>query len=369
MGVIVTRSIGTGSTATAGCGVFTPAEKLALQMEMEFKTAYASYYKEFVYIDGGVNDGTLVSAAIWIDPVKTTRLFTKDFTYEIGGGGKYSNLAQTLLHRDSDSAQLLKIFGYDNDDNLASVTISASPFVSAGECDWTEVVQDAVADLLTAGPNIQLTYDDNAGSLEISGANWGGYINDQIVAASASLISYIDTVSAASVEADNQLRNEFDWTYTSIVDTNTGATSYTLTSSIPNNAKAVEVLMLGVSTNTNSQPPIVRLGDAGGVETTGYAGVVRGPTGETAVSNGFYPFRTNAWNAADLLDCRIRLTRWDENLNTWFADSLANDGAQLSTFSGKKTTSEVMTTIQLTTPGGTATFDAGQARVRYRNIK
>jgi hypothetical protein len=179
---------------------------------------------------------------------------------------------------------------------------------------------------------------------------------------------YVDGTTLVDVNAytDTQIATRAPaWTYTTITATTSG-TSVTLTSAIPSDALEIEVLFNGVSTNTASQPPIVRLGDAGGVETTGYTGVVRGPTGSSAVTDGLYPFRTNAWAAADLLDGRMRLTRWDSSLHTWLADGLSNDQASLSVFTGKKTTSEVLTTIVLTTPGGTATFDAGSARVRYR---
>jgi len=155
------------------------------------------------------------------------------------------------------------------------------------------------------------------------------------------------------------------WTYLAPVNTTSG-TSVTLAAAIPSDALDIEVLFNGVSTNTANQPPIVRLGDAGGVETSGYTGSVRGPTGETTVTDGLYPFRTSAWAAADVLTGRMRLTRWDPSLHQWLADGLSQDGTNLSTFSGSKTTSEVLTTITLTTPGGTATFDAGSARVRYK---
>jgi hypothetical protein len=125
MGVIVTRGTGTGSAGGSGTGAYTIPEKLAIEMEMEFKAAQADYYKELLYEIGGVNDGTLISAGIWIDTIKTTRLFSKDFTYEVGGGGRYGNLTQTLLLRESDGAQLLKLFGYDGDDNLTSIQVSA----------------------------------------------------------------------------------------------------------------------------------------------------------------------------------------------------------------------------------------------------
>lgn len=153
--------------------------------------------------------------------------------------------------------------------------------------------------------------------------------------------------------------------YSSIVNTTSG-TSVTLSSSIPSDVREIEILFNGISTNTNSQPPIVRLGDAGGIETTGYVGVVKGPTGETSVTDSFRPFRSNAWSAADVLYGRMRMIRWDPSLHTWFADGLAQEGSNISSFSGYKTTSEVLTTIILTTPGGTATFDLGSARIRYR---
>ena len=63
----------------------------------------------------------------------------------------------------------------------------------------------------------------------------------------------------------------------------------------------------------------------------------------------------------------MRLTRWDRSQYLWYADGIFNDGvADWSSFSGRKTTSQVMDRISLTTPGGVATFDAGSARVRWR---
>lgn len=122
MGVIVTRS--TASQGGSGAGAYTQTEKLAMEIDMEFKAANASYYKELYYKPVDPNKGVLVSAGIWIDDIKTTRLFAKDLQY-FEAGSLSGNLEQTLLTRDSDSAQLLKLFGYDNDANLVSVTVSA----------------------------------------------------------------------------------------------------------------------------------------------------------------------------------------------------------------------------------------------------
>ena len=54
------------------------------------------------------------------------------------------------------------------------------------------------------------------------------------------------------------------WTYSSIVNTTSG-TIISLTTSIPSTALEIEIMLNGVSTNTAAQPPIIRLGDAGGI--------------------------------------------------------------------------------------------------------
>jgi hypothetical protein len=116
MGVIVTR--GTGSAGASG-SVFDANDKLAFEMEMEFKTANESYYKELYYVPAGQLRGSLIDVIIWTDDLKTTQLFAKDLFYNSS-----KDLSRTLLTRDSDGAQLLKIFEY-TDGDLTSITVSA----------------------------------------------------------------------------------------------------------------------------------------------------------------------------------------------------------------------------------------------------
>jgi hypothetical protein len=115
MGVIVTRSTVSQSGSASGTGAYTSAEKLAMEMEMEFKAANASYFKELGY---DVDDN-LTTVDIWTTPSKVLQLFSKTLTYD---GGK---LDRTLLTRITDDAKILKIFSYDVDDNLSSVEVSA----------------------------------------------------------------------------------------------------------------------------------------------------------------------------------------------------------------------------------------------------
>jgi hypothetical protein len=171
----------------------------------------------------------------------------------------------------------------------------------------------------------------------------------------------------SGVSYKRTLADVWNWVYTAIVNTTSG-TALTVTSGIPSTAQKIEILFNGVSTNTAAQPPIIRLGDAGGIETTGYAGLVRSGGNTTSVTNGFYIMRAADYVAADLVYGVMRLYRWDPSLFLWFGNGLADSSSTLllSRYSGRKATSEVTTTIQVTTPGGTAAFDAGSIRVRYR---
>ena len=120
MGVIITHSPpATGSGG--GSGAFSQADKLAIEMEMEFKTAYTSYYKEFDYFAAPPQlKGSLSDIDIWTDSGKGTKLFHKDLFYN----SDYL-LEKSLLIRVSDGSGLVKEFGYDAQDNLISLTVSA----------------------------------------------------------------------------------------------------------------------------------------------------------------------------------------------------------------------------------------------------
>lgn len=114
MGVILTRKSTTTSSASGGSGVYTSSEKLAIEMEMGFKAANDSYYKELSYVDGYLDN-----IGIWTDNTKVFKLFNKDLSYTDG------NLTEVLLERISDSSKLLKILNYDGENNLSSITVSA----------------------------------------------------------------------------------------------------------------------------------------------------------------------------------------------------------------------------------------------------
>lgn len=151
-----------------------------------------------------------------------------------------------------------------------------------------------------------------------------------------------------------------------VVDTSTGATSYTITG-IPSGVKEVKVMFFGVST-AGASPGIVQLGDAGGIEATGYdANVVDISTtvGKLNSTVGFPTTNTGA--AALILSGTLTLSLQDASTNTWIAtfNGAHTAGTDMYVGAGEKSLSAELTQIKLTTTGGSTTFDAGSINIQF----
>lgn len=133
---------------------------------------------------------------------------------------------------------------------------------------------------------------------------------------------------------------------------------------IPSWVKRITVMFNGVSTNGTSQP-MFQLGDAGGIETTGYTtvsiSVSTGANAATAYTNGWQLYSANAANTiqGNIVFSLITGNTWSGNGQ--FASSVP---AVLWT-SGTKSLSDTLTTVRITTAGGTDTFDAGTINILY----
>ena len=136
--------------------------------------------------------------------------------------------------------------------------------------------------------------------------------------------------------------------------------------SIPSWAKKIIVSFSGLSTNGTSIP-LVRLGDAGGVEATGYLGAINQGGGSTptsaAYSSGF-AFAT-AWSAAAITHGAVTLTLIGSNV--WAANVLhgTSNSAGVYYGGGSKTLSDTLTQVSVTMVNGTDTFDAGTINIMY----
>jgi hypothetical protein len=115
MGVIVTKQ--TTSAGASGTGAYSVLEKLANEMELEFKSIYLYYYKELTYNA----KKQLTNIGIWIDSIKTTKLFNKDLAYNPS-----KQLVRTDLTRISDSETLTKLFTYNAKKQLTTIATSGS---------------------------------------------------------------------------------------------------------------------------------------------------------------------------------------------------------------------------------------------------
>lgn len=133
--------------------------------------------------------------------------------------------------------------------------------------------------------------------------------------------------------------------------------------SIPSWVKQITLMLNNVSTNGASKL-LFQLGTSGGIQTTGYTG-----TGYTLGSSvgtsttGFKP--DDAGSAAD-----IRLGVYTFSLissNSWIMSGCGTltSATYAILGAGSVTLSGVLTTLRVTTTGGTDTFDSGSINILY----
>jgi hypothetical protein len=133
---------------------------------------------------------------------------------------------------------------------------------------------------------------------------------------------------------------------------------------IPSWAKRITVMFNGVSTNGTSTIRL-QLGDAGGVETTGYAGTCT-QIGSTVSSI----FSTSGFDSTG--DTSATQTRNGQFVfallgsNTWSLLGAYNIGSAFQyLFCGTKTLSDTLTQVRITTVNGTDAFDAGTINILF----
>ena len=95
-------------------GPISPAEKDALELELEYKFSSPDRYKELSY-----TGDQLTNVGTWEDNTKVVKLWNKDLSYT------GDQLTQTVLTRISDSATVTKDFVYSGD-QLTQVTVDFS---------------------------------------------------------------------------------------------------------------------------------------------------------------------------------------------------------------------------------------------------
>jgi hypothetical protein len=133
---------------------------------------------------------------------------------------------------------------------------------------------------------------------------------------------------------------------------------------IPAWVERITVMFNGVSTNGSSTIRL-QLGDAGGIETTGYAGTCTqiGSTVSTAYSTSGFD------STGDTSSTQTRNGQFMFALlgsNTWSLIGAYNISSAFQyLFCGTKTLSDTLTQVRITTVNGTDTFDAGSVNIIY----
>lgn len=151
----------------------------------------------------------------------------------------------------------------------------------------------------------------------------------------------------------------------------TSGTSIDFTS-IPSGVRKIFITLVGVSTSGTSNL-YVQLGDAGGIETSGYT------SNAATLGNGAVGAMGATVTAAMLIsgtapvasytyDGTITLTLEDSSDNTWSSSHLINRSGTVGIYTGAgtKATSAELDRVRITTANGTDTFDAGVINILYQ---
>lgn len=142
----------------------------------------------------------------------------------------------------------------------------------------------------------------------------------------------------------------------------TSGTSINFTG-IPSSTKRVTVMFDGVTTNGSSNL-LIRVGDSGGIENTGYQSVAADRADETQDTSGFILSSGNA--NSTIVDGAITLSTLNSSTNTWvMSGSISGRDVRIWVCAGSKSLSAALTQLSVTTVNGTDTFDGGSINVMY----
>lgn len=133
---------------------------------------------------------------------------------------------------------------------------------------------------------------------------------------------------------------------------------------IPTGTRRITFNMVGVSLN-NVANILLQIGDAGGIESSGYLGSATRGTNSVSNTSGFIVTSTTA--AASVYHGTITLTLVNAAAFTWVsAGVLGETGSGETCLSGgSKSLSQELDRLTLTMVGGSDSFDAGSVNIQY----
>jgi hypothetical protein len=152
-----------------------------------------------------------------------------------------------------------------------------------------------------------------------------------------------------------------------VVPPSTAATALDFTG-IPAGTKRITIMFDGLSSD-GSDALLIQMGDAGGVEASGYLGASSALTNGSAVIAANYTTGFGILNgtAGNIFHGSITLSLEKASSFTWVANgqvALSNSATNTLT-AGRKATSAALDRVRVTTLNGTDTFDAGEVSISY----
>lgn len=231
---------------------------------------------------------------------------------------------------------------------------------------------------ITAGTGIAVTNGNGvAGNPTVAAAgNLASLAGLSLVNGDVLVATGANTVARLGIGTANQVLTVSGGVAAWVTPTSTGITLGTAVAStsgvnvdfgsIPATANRVKIMLVDVST-TGADTLLVQLGDSGGVETTGYTGVITNVQASVTPAvfggTGFELIATGG--AAGTVTGIVTVSRFTGN--TWVVDAAVarTDAARYYTSVGAKTLSATLDRIRLTTVAGSNTFDAGTVNVSW----
>jgi hypothetical protein len=143
----------------------------------------------------------------------------------------------------------------------------------------------------------------------------------------------------------------------------TSGTSIDFTS-IPSWVKRVTVMINSVSLS-GSANFLIQIGDAGGVETTGYSSSSfygGSAYGQGSSTSGYISINGNS---ANIISGAFTFTKLTGNVWIMTSESASNGAAIVVFATGIKTLSDTLDRVRFTTSNGTDTFTAGSINILY----
>ena len=222
-------------------------------------------------------------------------------------------------------------------------TIKAGVFRLVKFSGALTLTHNATSLIIPGGANVTTAAGDTCIAVSLGSGNWRIY-------------AYVRATGKALVETSQGLN-----LLTPVTLTNQTSVDFT----IPAGAKMVWLSLAGASSNGTSLW-LIQLGDAGGIENTGYKSTCSSVAAGVATSSstaGFLVLRTIA--GTDDVNGVVTLTRIDSS-NQWAQSAnLTRNTSEMGFSAGSKQTSQELTTVRLTTVNGTDQFDAGTVNVSW----